>query len=206
MTAKPIVYVVDDNRELRQSLSMLLDTVGLEVLSYASAYEFLGDSHRDHNRPACLLLDVRMPGMSGIALLERLQADKVSIPTIVITGHGDIEMAVRAMKLGAVDFLTKPFNAQRLLDLVQDALREGQENPAPDIDGGEAALRLQKLTEREREVFDCLVRGAANKAVAADLGVSTRTVETHRANIMRKLNAKNLVDLVRLSMSSKSPT
>ena len=143
-----------------------------------------------------------MPGISGMALLERLRADKVRLPTILITGHGDIDMAVRAMKLGAVDFLTKPFNAQRLLDLVQDAVRESRQRPSPGMERGEALSRLETLTPRERQVFDLLVAGTSNKAIAVDLDVSIRTVETHRAHIMRKLNAQHLVDLVHVSLSS----
>ena len=204
MSTASIVYVVDDNQALRESLKMLLGSVGLEVLGYARADEFLNDFRPGDERPACLLLDVRMPGMSGMALLERLCADKVRLPVILITGHGDIDMAVRAMKLGAVDFLTKPFNSQRLVDLVQNALRQSRQQPAPDMDGREAASRLQMLTSRERQVFDFLVAGASNKAIAVDLGLSIRTVETHRSNIMRKLNARSLVDLVHLSLSSQS--
>ncbi len=202
MSACPVVYVVDDNAEVRESIGMLLETVGLETIGFASADAFLDRFAPRDDQPACLLLDVRMPGMSGMALLERLQADKVSLPTILITGHGDIDMAVRAMKLGAVDFLTKPFNAQRLLDLVQDAVRERRLRPAPGMERGEALSRLQTLTPREREVFDLLVAGTSNKAIAINLGVSIRTVETHRAHIMRKLNAQHLVDLVHVSLNS----
>lgn len=202
MSPSALVYVVDDNPDIRDSIAMLLSTVGIEVTTFASADELLSAfPGEETGRPSCLLLDVRMPGMSGMTLLERFKAEHVRLPTIMITGHGDIDMAVRAMKLGAVDFLTKPFNGQRLLDLVQETLRKAAE-PAASARSTEAAGELiQVLTPREREVFDRIVSGDSNKAIAFDLGVSIRTVETHRARIMQKLGAESVVDLVRLALS-----
>lgn len=203
MNTAPLVYVVDDNAELRESLALLLSTVGLEAMGFASADEFLGQFRVSPERPVCLLLDLRMPGMSGIALLERLRADKVQLPTIIITGHGDMDTAVRAMKLGAIDFLTKPFNSQQLLDLVQDVLRQHSMPPVSPVERETAAARLETLTPRERQIFDYIVSGASNKAIALNLGCGIRTIETHRAKIMKKLNARHLVDLVHLSVALK---
>ena len=199
MSAPPLVHVVDDNPELRDSLRLLLTSVALDVQTYASSDEFLHRFRETPDRPAVLLLDVRMPGMSGMTLLERLRGDFPSLPVIVITGHGDIEMAVRAMKLGAIDFMTKPFSAQVLLDRVQELVREARSTIAGE--GAEqAAARLVTLTAREREVFDRIVGGQANKVIADDLGISVRTVESHRANVMQKLGAKTLVDLVLIAV------
>jgi FixJ family two-component response regulator len=189
---------------MRLSLSLLLESVGLTARTYASVDSFLEAFDSLNGTPACLLLDVRMPGTSGMTLLEQLHENGARLPTILITGHGDIDMAVRAMKLGAVDFITKPFNGQRLLDLVQDVLRDWENSPPFVTDAKEAQSRLDSLTQREREVFDLLVEGGSNKAVASDLGISIRTVESHRAHIMEKLGARTVVDLVHLAFSSRS--
>jgi FixJ family two-component response regulator len=145
-----------------------------------------------------------MPGLSGMAVLKKLHTEGVKLPVIILTGHGDIPMSVNAMKLGAVDFLTKPFNHQRLLDLVQNVLRDpvlqGHQNPTR-IDPREAQARWESLTPREKEIFQAIVGGSSNKAIGIELGISTRTVETHRARIMEKLQARSLVDLVLLNLS-----
>lgn len=201
---KPLVHVVDDNAEMRASLQLLLKSVALDAQTYASADEFLLRFSPTADRPAVLLLDVRMPGMSGMALLERLRAQHPSLPVIMITGHGDIDMAVRAMKLGAMDFITKPFSTQALLDRVQEMLRRDPDMGAVRIEAEEAAARLATLTPREREIFDRIVRGVSNKVIALDFGISIRTVESHRANIMTKLEAKTLVDLVLISVCLKT--
>ncbi len=203
MTAEPLVHVVDDDFEIRESLQLLLDSVGIANKAYASADEFLANYVEDRGRPAVLLLDVRMPGMSGMALLEQLQARCAAMPIIIITGHGDIDMAVRAMKLGAVDFITKPFSSQSLLDRLQEVLRKTAECAAQEQSAQGVTARFDALTAREREIFDCIVSGESNKAIAFDLGISVRTVESHRASIMEKLEAKTLVDLVMLSVSLK---
>jgi FixJ family two-component response regulator len=203
MTLEPLVHVVDDEVEIRESLQLLLDSVGLENKAYASADEFLAEYVEDPDRPSVLLLDVRMPGMSGMALLERLHTGCGAMPIIIITGHGDIDMAVRAMKLGAVDFITKPFSSQSLLDRLQEVLRKTAERAAQERMAQGATARFDALTAREREIFDRIVAGESNKAIAYDLGISVRTVESHRASIMEKLEARTLVDLVMLSVSLK---
>ena len=176
----------------------------IRVNSYPDADSFLKRFRPTPNQPSCLLLDVRMPGLSGMSLLEKLHANHVQLPVIILTGHGDIPMSVRAMKLGAVDFITKPFNYQKLLDLVQrvlqDPMHQDPSDPAA-IDPQLARERWETLTPREHEVFEQIVTGAANKAISIDLGISIRTVETHRARIMIKLHARTLVDLVLFNLS-----
>ena len=205
MTVAPLVHVVDDEAEIRTSLSLLLKSVAIEARTYASADEFLDNFTGASNRESVLLLDVRMPGMSGMALLERLRTECPSLPIIIITGHGDIDMAVRAMKLGAVDFITKPFSSQVLLDRIQEVLRRPpEEDTTPTISTEQAEVCLSTLTAREREIFDRIVSGDSNKAIAIDLGISIRTVESHRASVMDKMKAKTLVDLVLLSVNLKN--
>ncbi len=204
MSAVPLVHVVDDDPDIRTSLKLLLSSVAIDAKTYASADEFLLQFKETPGRPAVLLLDVRLPGVSGMALLERLRMERSSLPVIMLTGHGDIDMAVRAMKVGATDFLTKPFSSQILLDRIQDALRRFGETAAPDVSLDEAAARLASLTPREREIFDHIVSGDSNKVVAVKFGISIRTVESHRASIMEKMGAKTLVDLVLLSVILKN--
>jgi FixJ family two-component response regulator len=195
------VYVVDDDADVRDSLRLLLDSVGIEAAAFASADDFLTRADTGRDGPGCLLLDVRMPGMGGIALLEHMRRHKVLLPTIVITGHGDIPMAVRAMKLGAVDFISKPYNHQVLLDLVQETLRRTPVQAVVEtVTDEELIERWRNLTEREQEVFRGIVRGAANKVIALDLGISIRTVEAHRARIMKKMQVRKLAALVLLSV------
>ncbi len=201
MSTTPLVHVVDDDLEIRESLHLLLKSVAIDARTYASADDFLSNFAEDPLHSPVLLLDVRMPGMSGMALLERLRTERPLLPIIMITGHGDIDMAVRAMKLGAMDFITKPFSTQILLDRIQEVLRRTLKTTTQAISAEEAASRLANLTAREREVFDRIVSGDSNKAIAHDLGISTRTVESHRANVMEKMQAKTLVDLVLLSVA-----
>lgn len=194
------IYVIDDDADVRNSLTLLLESVDIEVTTFPNADTFLREYRHHPERPGCMLLDVRMPGLSGMALLEEMHREAINIPVIMLTGHGDIPMSVQAMKLGAVDFVTKPFNTQKLLDLVQEVLR----NPTPqktDLDPHAARQRWQTLTPREREIFNYIASGSSNKVIGIDLGISTRTVETHRARIMEKLEARTLVDLVMLKMS-----
>ena len=202
----PLVHVIDDSAELRAALQTLFRLVGIDVRTYATADELLGALGHLSERPSCALLDVRMPGMSGMMLLERLRQEHPSLPVIMMTGHGDIDMAVRAMKLGAVDFVTKPFGSQALLDLTQDVLRRGAAPREPAVSPADARARWALLTPREREVFDRIVSGDANKVIAYDLRISIRTVESHRARIMEKMSAKTLVDLVLISVSLRSPS
>jgi FixJ family two-component response regulator len=199
----PLVHVVDDDPDIRVALQLLLSSVAIDAITYASADEFLLRFREMPGRPAVLLLDVRLPGLSGMALLERLRAERSPLPVIMLTGHGDIDMAVRAMKAGATDFLTKPFSSQILLDRIQDLLRRSSELTAPVGGRDEAAARFATLTAREREIFDHIVSGDSNKAVARKLGISIRTVESHRASIMEKMQAKTLVDLVLASVHLK---
>lgn len=205
MTHAPLVYVVDDDPDLRKSLRMLLHSVSIDVEEFESADDFLARVDILPERPVCLLLDVRMPGMSGMALFERLRERDLPLPTILLTGHGDIEMAVKAMKLGAADFLTKPFGSQTLLDRVQELLRRSRE-PASgsDVSAEEAIARWQTLSQREKEVFERIVAGAPNKVIATEFDISVRTVESHRARVMEKMGTRSLVDLVFLSVKLKS--
>lgn len=204
MTETPVVYVVDDDPDIRKSLALLLRSVSIDVHTFPTCDEFLAALPDINGRATCLLLDVRMPGMSGMALLERLREQELPLPVIMLTGHADIEMAVRAMKLGAADFLTKPFSGQLLLDRVQEVLRRGQQVPSLSISLEEAHARWDALTPREKEVFDRICAGASNKVIAADFGISIRTVESHRARIMEKMKARSLVDLVLLSVKLKA--
>lgn len=200
----PLVHVVDDDLDMRQSLHMLLRSVAIDARAYGSADEFLVRFREQHDRPSVLLLDVRMPGMSGMTLLKHLRSEHASLPVIIITGHGDIDMAVRAMKLGARDFITKPFSAQKLLDRIQEVLDQAARDTDAQVRSEGAARRLDGLTKREREIFERIASGQSNKTVAHELGLSVRTVETHRARIMEKLESKTLVDLVLLSMERKA--
>jgi two-component system, LuxR family, response regulator FixJ len=203
MNDAPLVYVVDDDADVRDSLRMLLDSVNIAVRTFDTADRFLEGYRPQPQSPACLLLDVRMPGMSGMTLLKQLRALDPSLPVVVLTGHGDVPMAVQAMKMGAVDFISKPFNHQTLLDLVQDVLRR-RRNPASRVTGAEEAVgRWRSLSPRERDVFERIVAGDSNKVIALDLGISIRTVEAHRARVMEKMKARTLVELVLLSVQLK---
>ncbi len=195
MNNEPIAYIVDDDPDLRDALCMLLESVEIEAKAFARAEDLLISGLLKEIRPACLLADVRMPGISGIALLERLHDDGIAIPTILITGYGDIPMAVRAMKLGAIDFITKPVNHQALLDLVQDTLRDYSGPSDQDVQADALMQRFRALTPREQQVFQCITAGQSNKAVAEELGISVRTAEFHRARIMKKMQMHNLADL-----------
>ena len=190
------VFVVDDDDEVRDSLTLLLESVGLRAVAFDSAQSFL-DAF-DAQQSGCLILDIRLPGMSGIELQLRLKEKKALLPVIVITGHGDVSLAVKAMKGGAVDFLQKPFHEQELLDRVHQVLAEDRSRRR-DLDERQAIRsRLATLTPREREVMELIVEGQANKNVAAALGVSQRTVEIHRARVMEKAEATSLAHLVRM--------
>lgn len=190
----PLVYLVDDDEAIRDSLGLLLRSVGLDCEIYASALEFLGAY--DPNRHACLVADIRMPGLSGLELQQRLNEQRAEVPVIFITGHGDVPMAVNAMKSGASDFIQKPFRDQDLIDRIQKALAKDGERRVQRAEEDAIRQRLATLTPRETEVMKRVVRGQANKVIALDLGVSQRTVELHRARVMRKLKMRSLADLV----------
>ncbi len=189
-------FVVDDDQAVRDSLRWLIESVGLNVETYASAQEFL--DHANGACHGCILLDVRMPEMSGLELQEALRSRNIHNPVIIITGHADVPMAVRAMKAGAMDFIEKPFNDQVLLDRIQRALNLDSKNREREQLRNEACERMAKLTQREREVMEHVVSGESSKRIASDLGLSTKTIEAHRAKIMEKMQANSVADLVRI--------
>jgi two-component system, LuxR family, response regulator FixJ len=195
---KAIVHVIDDDEAIRQSLAFLLQAAKLEVKTYSTAMAFL-DALPDA-ASGCVITDVRMPGMSGVELLRRLKEIKISVPVIVITGHGDVALAVEAMKAGAVDFLEKPFDDDVLLASVQSALKRQDGETKRHSERLEIEGRLAGLSNRERDVLGGLVAGRANKQIAFDLGISPRTVEIYRANLMNKMKAGSLSDLVRMAL------
>jgi FixJ family two-component response regulator len=190
----PLVYVVDDDDAVRDSLGMLLKAIGLKYETYPSALDFL--QHYQPTRHACLVADIRMPGLSGLELQQRLNEQGAQIPIIFITGHGDVPMAVTAMKSGAADFVQKPFRDQDLIDRIQKGLERDRERRAASAERDAIRARIALLTPREKEVMQRVVRGQANKVIALDLGVSQRTVELHRARVMRKLKMRSLAELV----------
>jgi len=192
-----LVYVVDDDASVRTAIGRLLRSVGLEIQLFASATEFLAFARPE--RPGCVVLDVRMPRLSGLDLQKELAAAGATLPIIFVTGHADVPMSVRAMKAGAVDFLPKPFHDQDLLDAVQRAIAADRERRRRE--SGLAAIRgvYETLTPREREVLSYVVSGALNKQIAGSLGTSEKTIKVHRARIMDKMGAESLADLVRLA-------
>ncbi|MBV8306386.1 MAG: response regulator transcription factor [Gammaproteobacteria bacterium] len=200
--ATPTVFVVDDDEGVRNSLRFLLKSVGLTTRALASASEFL-EAYK-HNQPGCLVLDVRMPGMSGMELQQQLNLRGATLPVIFITGHGDIPMAVEAMQHGAFDFLQKPFRDQDLIDRIQRALERDARNRTALTQHARIRERLESLTPREREVLTLMTRGKPNKVMAAELGVSQRTVEIHRARVMEKSGADSLAHLVRMVMDMEA--
>ena len=192
------VHVIDDDEALRDSLTFLLRTARIDVQSYPSAAAFL--EALPQANLSCVITDVRMPGMSGIDLLRRLRERKISVPVIVITGHGDIPLAVEAMRIGAIDFLEKPFDDEVLIASVKAALRQKEGEAKRQGERADIEGRLAALSNRERDVLGGLVAGRANKQIAYDLGISPRTVEIYRANLMSKMKAGSLSDLVRMAL------
>ena len=196
----PTVFIVDDDAAIRFAMQALMDSVNLNHEIFASADDFLEKSAGQ--RPGCLVLDIRMPGLGGLELQEELIRRGNTLPIIFITGHGDVPMAVEAMQKGAVDFIQKPFRDQELLDRIREALATDEERREAQQHHAEVAHRLERLTNREREVFDLVVTGKPNKVIAYELGVSQRTVEIHRARVMEKMQARSLADLVKMHMSA----
>jgi two-component system response regulator FixJ len=194
--ARPTIFVVDDDTAVRDALKLLLRSVGQAVETFGSAQEFLDAYGED--RPGCLVLDIRMPGMSGLELQQKLNEKHSILPIIFITGHGDVPMAVEAMQAGAVDFIQKPFRDQDLIDRINQALEKDSSNRAALGERNDIRRRLETLTPREREVLDLVVHGKANKVIAGDLKLSQRTVEIHRARVMEKMQASSLAHLVRM--------
>jgi two-component system response regulator FixJ len=193
-----IVHVIDDDAAVREALAFLLDTAGYSVRVHESAVAFL--EVLSEVRDGCVITDIRMPGMDGLELQRRLRAQAIGLPVIVITGHGDIPLAVEAMKAGAADFIEKPFEDDTLLNAIQFALERNSKDSKRQSQIAEIRARLGALSGRERDVFERLVAGKANKVIAYDLGISPRTVEVYRANVMTKMRAESLSELVRMAM------
>ncbi len=201
---KPTVYLVDDDPDLRNLVHALLSSVGLEVSSFASAVEFLDGFVP--GVPGCLLLDVRLPGMSGLDLQAELTNREVAIPIIMITGYGDVAMAVRAMKNGAIDFIEKPFKGQALIDRIQEALRFDCDARTVRQNREDVRAQLDKLTRRERQVVEMIVDGMSSKQIAAEFKVTTQAVDAHRARAMRKLSTKSVATLAKLVLLAQCPS
>jgi len=198
LASSEIVHVIDDDAEVRQSLAFLLGTVGFAVRLHESASAFL--RVLPEVRDGCIVTDVRMPGIDGIELQRRLRAEGIALPVIVMTGHGDIALAVEAMKAGAIDFIEKPFDEEVLVTAIKAALARRAGDRARDAQGAEVRERMKLLSQRERQVLDGLVAGKPNKIIAHDLGISARTVEIYRANVMTKMQADSLSALVRMAL------
>ncbi len=198
MVDNPVVHIVDDDEAVRQSLAFMLSSAGVAVRLYDSAKSFLDGI--DEVQCGCLITDVRMPDMTGIELVHHIKQRAPCLPAIVITGHGDVPLAVEAMKSGAVDFIEKPFDEQAILDAVRTALEQ-----TDDVVDVELTSRLASLSERERQVLEGLVAGQANKMIAATLGISPRTVEVYRANLMAKMQANSLSELIRMAILAHVP-
>lgn len=203
MTNEPIVHVVDDDPAIRESLAFLLDTTGFTARTYESGPELL--ARLDRLEPGCVVTDVRMPSMNGLELVRRLTEAGVAHPVIVMTGHADVPLAVEAMKAGVTDFIEKPFDDETLLSAIRGALDSKEGAEFETAKQAEARERLQSLSARERQVLDGLVAGQANKGIAFDLGISPRTVEVYRANVMTKMRAGSLSELVRMTILRQRP-
>ena len=198
VVAQPVVHIIDDDEGLRESLAFLLRSAAFEVKSFESAKAFL--DVLPHAAPGCIITDVRMPDISGIELLRRLKELKIGVPVIVITGHGDVALAVEAMKIGAADFFEKPFDDDLLVASVRAALRQREGQTKRGAERAEIEHRISTLSRREKDVLTGLIEGRANKQIAFDLGISPRTVEIYRANLMNKMQADSLSDLVRMAL------
>ncbi|MEJ2180747.1 MAG: response regulator [Gammaproteobacteria bacterium] len=201
MRSDVAIYIVDDDEAIRDSLNLLMESVGLNATCFASAHAFL-DGY-DASKPACLILDVRMPDISGLDLQRILNERQIQIPIVIITGHGDVPIAVRAMKAGAMDVLEKPFNDQALLDAITNAVTKSNEAFEEQNSRAKLKNRTQHLSPREREIMDLLILGKSSKKIAAQLGISPKTVDVHRIHIMEKMEVKSIVELARLVASSK---
>lgn len=201
MSEQPTIFIVDDDEQVRNALSLLMESVGLNVEKYPTAQAYLDTF--DSSKAGCLILDVRMPGMSGLDLQARLTAEKIHPPIIIITGHGDVPMAVKAVSAGAIDFIEKPFNNQSMLDSVHraielDAVHRGESSRLEDIEE-----HFNSLTPREKEVLLSVIEGKRNKVIAFDLNISQSTVEAHRSKVMDKMAASSLSNLMRMAISLK---
>jgi two-component system response regulator FixJ len=197
---KRIIHVVDDEEAIRRSIGFMLKTSGFTVHSYASGNDFLATVKNAET--GCVLMDIRMPGIDGLEVHEEMRRRGIMLPVVVLTGHGDVNLAVRAIKGGAIDFLEKPFEKAALIHAIEEAFRRIEEVEQGQVDATEARSRLGVLTPRERDVLEGLVKGHPNKTIAYDLGISTRTVEVHRANLMTKLGGRSLSDALRLAFAA----
>ncbi len=198
---QPIVYLVDDDAQLRESLQLLLQSVGLPLKSFATAQEFLNQF--DPESVGCLVLDIRLPGMSGLELQQRLRESGADLPVILVSGHADVPMAVRGIKNGALDFLEKPFNDQVLLDRIQQGTEEHVQRRKQREAQREILARMETLTPREREVMELLVSGMSNKTIATQLQISRKTLDIHRGKVLQKMEAETVADLVRLVLQTR---
>jgi FixJ family two-component response regulator len=194
---KPVVFVVDDDASMRKALGNLIQSVGLRVEAFASAPEFLAVKLPEV--PCCLILDIRLPGLSGLDFQAKLASANIAIPIIFITGHGDIPMSVQAMKAGAIEFLPKPFRDQDLLDAVRVALERDQTRHEGEKKRSDLRAKFETLTPREQEVMACVTGGLMNKQIAAEIGITENTVKVHRGNVTRKMGARSLAELVRMA-------
>ena len=199
MPDTPIVYIIDDDEAVRNSLSMVLQSVDLNPRSYASASEFL--NHYDRNCTGCVLMDIRMPDINGLELFRKFRELKIKLPVIFITGYGDVPTAVKAIRDGAMDFIEKPFNHNELIARINECIKESK-SVIDDRQKADNHKKLRLLTPREREVMNLMVEGKINKVIADELGISVRTVEAHRANLMDKLETSSLSDVVRIAITS----
>lgn len=198
MSKQPTVFIVDDDPGVRDSLKYMIESVGHVVEAFENAREMIDRAR--HTVSGCLVADLRLPGMSGLDMCDKLHELGVHLPTIIITGHGDVTAAVRAMKAGAIDFIEKPFSDQALLDRIATALQINTTNQAVAQEVAQVEHRFQQLTPRERQVMAAVVEGRLNKQIASDLGLSHKTIEVHRAHVMEKMAAKSLAELVRMAV------
>ena len=206
MSPKPVIHVVDDDDAIRDSIAWLLDGERYSVRTYATGEDFL--ARVEHLSPACVILDIRMPGMSGVEVHEQLTRSAVATPVIFVTGHGDVPMAVEAIKRGAFDFIEKPFNEQKLTSVIERALQLDAQNAGQVAAQSVVTARLAKLSPREREVLDLVVAGKMNKTIADVMNISIKTVEAHRSKVMEKMCARSLAELVQavLKAEGRMPT
>ena len=203
MNAKPVIHVVDDDDAMRDSLTWLLDGERYAVRTYASGEDFLA-RHASSVGPACVILDIRMPGISGVEVHEQLTRRGAATPVIFVTGHGDVPMAVEAIKRGAFDFIEKPFSETKLMAIIERALEEDARKAGAGATQSGIAQRLARLSPREKEVLDLVIAGKMNKTIADAMNISIKTVEAHRAKVMDKMGAKSLAELVQLVMQAKA--
>ena len=198
MPKDAIVYIVDDDEAIRDSMTALLSTAGLNAKAYSSGQEFLDGWSLEQR--GCMVLDIRMPGMSGLELLEIMKSRNIPVPAIIMTAHGDVKIAVQAMKLGAVDFIEKPFNDDVMIESIREVIHREEQERIAEVQLNDYLEGLAQLTERERQVFEHLVQGDSNKIIAAGLEISPRTVEIHRARVLEKLQVKNQAKLVKFAI------